>query len=120
MSLFSQLARVRAARAEVALARVEIGLPAAALFERGKRNPLTTVGAAAGAGFVLGTLNVHPLRVPGVSTLLGGGLSEIMSHGTQLIAQLGAFGLGPLDADGDSAPAQPPAPAPAADGSAAS
>lgn len=109
MNLFSQLAKVRAARADMAMARLEIGIPAAALFERGKRNPLTTVGAAASTGFVLGTLNVHPLRVPGVSTLLGGGLSEIMSHGTQLIAQLGAFGLGPSVADA-AGPQEPAAP----------
>lgn len=100
MSLFSQLAKVGAARAEMTLARGAVTIPATALFERGKRNPLTTVGSAAGIGFVLGTLNVHPLRVPGMSSLLGGGLAEIMSHGSQLIAQLGAFGLGPASADG--------------------
>lgn len=105
MNLFSQLARVRAARSEMALARLEISAPAAALLERGKRNPLTTVGAAAGAGFMLGTFNVHPLRVPGMSSLLGGGLAEIISHGSQLVAELGAFGLGPMKADGN--PAEP-------------
>jgi hypothetical protein len=102
MNLFAQLAKVRAARSEMALARLEMSVPAAALFERGKENPLTTVGAAAGAGFVLGTLNVHPLRVPGMSSLLGGGLAEIMSHGTQLISELGAFGLGSMKSDDKS------------------
>lgn len=115
MNLISQLAEVRAARAEMAIARLETGVPAAALFARAKRNPLTAVGAAAGAGFVLGTTSVDPLRVPGVSTLLGGGLAEILSHGTQLIAQLGAFGLGPSNGD-DGGPKGPP-PTPDTDGS---
>lgn len=112
MNLFAHLAKVRAARSDMALARMEVSAQAAALFERGKQNPLTTVGAAAGAGFVLGTLNVHPLRVPGVSSLLGGGLAEIMSHGTQLISELGAFGLGPAKPDDTSQDDQNAAPDP--------
>lgn len=98
MSLFTQRARVRVARAEMDLARKEFSAPASALLTRGQKNPLTTVGAAAGAGFVLGTFNVHPLRVPGLSSLLGGGLAEVVAHGTRLIAELGEFGLGELNA----------------------
>jgi hypothetical protein len=94
MSLFSQLARVRAAKLEMNLARQEMSPPAAALLARGQRYPLTTVGTAAGAGFVLGTLNVHPLRIPGLGSLLGGGLAEAVAYGTRLVSELGAFGLG--------------------------
>jgi len=103
MSLFAQLAKVRVARAEMHLARNEFSAPASALLARGQRNPLTTVGAAAGAGFVLGTLNVHPLRVPGLSALLGGGLAEVVTHGTKIIAELGSFGLGGSAPPADSA-----------------
>lgn len=99
MSLFAQLAKVRAARSAFASARMEVSVPAAALFERGSKNPLTLVGAAAGAGVLLGTLDVHPLRIPGVSTLLSGELAQILSHGTRLISELQAFGLGPAKAD---------------------
>jgi hypothetical protein len=92
MSLFRQIGKVRAARARVAAHRAELATPAAALLARGHRYPLTTVGAAAGAGFVLGRLNVHPLRVPGLGALLSGGLAEVVAHGTRLIAELGAMG----------------------------
>lgn len=92
MSLFRKIGKVRAARARVAAHRAELATPAAALLARGHRYPLTTVGAAAGAGFVLGRLNVHPLRVPGLGALLSGGLAEAVAHGTRLIAELGAMG----------------------------
>jgi hypothetical protein len=89
MSLFRQLERVRAARARVARHRTEMAAPAAALLERGYRHPLTTVGAAAGAGFALGSLGVGPLRVPGLVGTLSTGLAEIVAHGTRLIAEMG-------------------------------
>jgi hypothetical protein len=92
MSLFGQIGKVRAAQARVAAHRAELATPAAALLARGHRHPLATVGAAAGAGFVLGRLNVHPLRVPGLGALLSGGLAEAVAHGTRLIAELGAVG----------------------------
>ncbi|MBQ4856348.1 hypothetical protein IMW82_16895 [Rhodanobacter sp. B2A1Ga4] len=103
--LKQQHARVQAARLRVRAARHELSTPAAALLARGRDYPLLTVGAAAGAGFVLGSLNVHPLRVPGLAPLLGGGLAEAVAHGTRLLAELGAMGLGPAtageaDADG--------------------
>jgi hypothetical protein len=59
------------------------------LLARGHAHPLTTVGGAAGAGFVLGRLNVHPLRIPGLGSLLGGGLAEAVAYGTRLVAELG-------------------------------
>jgi hypothetical protein len=109
MSVWKQNAKVQAARLRVRAARHELSTPAAALLARGRDYPLTTVGAAAGAGFVLGSLNVHPLRVPGLAPLLGGGLAEAVACGTRLIAELGAMGLGPAAADvaaaGDGEPA---------------
>lgn len=98
MSVLKQNARVQAARLRVRAARHELSTPAAALLARGREYPLATVGAAAGAGFVLGSLNVHPLRVPGLVPLLGGGLAEAVAHGARLIAELGAMGLGPAAA----------------------
>ena len=64
---------------------------------------MATVGTAAGAGFVLGSLDVHPLRVPGLGPLLGGGLAEAVAYGTRLVAELGALAPDPAaaDADGD-------------------
>jgi hypothetical protein len=89
MSLFKQLEKVREARARVARHRGEMAAPAAALLERGYRHPLTTVGAAAGAGFVLGSLGVGPMRVPGLVTTISAGLAEIVAFGTRLIAEMG-------------------------------
>jgi hypothetical protein len=34
---------------------------------------------------------VHPLRVPGLGPLLGGGLAEVVAHGARLIAELSAM-----------------------------
>ena len=93
MSVFDQFAEVRAAQLRMSAARQALSPPAAALLARGHAYPLTTVGAAAGAGFVLGSLNVHPLRVPGMGPLLSGGLADAVAFGTRLIAELGAAGL---------------------------
>jgi len=94
MKIFDRIAKVNIAQARMSAARLEVSTPAAALLARSHRYPLTTVGTAAGAGFVLGTLNVHPLRVPGLGPLLGGGLAEAVAFGTRLIAELGTVGLG--------------------------
>ncbi|WP_254058531.1 hypothetical protein [Dyella sp. S184] len=97
MKVLDQLTRVRMAQLRMSAARQELSTPAAALLARSHQHPLTTVGAAAGAGFVLGSLNVHPLRVPGLGPLLGGGLAEAVAFGTRLIAELGTAGLGAFD-----------------------
>ncbi|OOG38867.1 hypothetical protein B0E52_13665 [Rhodanobacter sp. C06] len=90
MSLFSHLDKVRAAQARVAAHRAELAEPAAALLACGERHPLLALGAAGGAGFVLGSLDVHPLRVPGVGPLLRGGLAEVVAQGVRLVVELGA------------------------------
>jgi hypothetical protein len=92
MSVFEQLAKVKAAQQRTLLARQTLRPPVTALLERGQTYPLGTVGAAAGAGFVLGHLNVHPLRVPGLGPLLSGGLADAVAFGARLIAELGMVG----------------------------
>ena len=84
MTIFQQLARVRLARAKVQLAREQVGEPAAALLARGCANPLTSVGLAAGVGVALGAANIHPLRLPGVASLLSGGVAELVTQGVRL------------------------------------
>ncbi len=93
MSVRKQVANVQEAQRRVRAVRRELSIPAAALLARGRDYPLTTVGTAAGAGFVLGSLNVHPLRVPGLGSLLGGGLAEAVAWGTRLVAELGVAGV---------------------------
>ncbi len=93
MIVFKQVAKVRIAQARMAAARRQVGEPASSLLARGREYPLTTVGIAAGAGFALGSLNVHPLRVPGVTSLLSGGMAGAMAHGSQWLAELVAVGL---------------------------
>jgi hypothetical protein len=87
--LFKQIEKVRKAQARVAVHRNELATPAAALLARGHRHPLTTVGAAAGAGFVLGSTGVGALRVPGMASMISTGIADIVAHGTRLIAELG-------------------------------
>ena len=103
MKLFEQMTRVRRARSRMAAASHELATPAGALLARGREYPLTTVGVAAGAGFALGTLNVHPLRVPGLTSLLSGGVAEAVTHGARLLAELAALGLGTNAAAGAAA-----------------
>jgi uncharacterized membrane protein YfcA len=89
MGLFKQLERVRKARERVAIHRDEVATPVGSLLARGHRHPLTTVGVAAGAGFVLGSFGVGALRVPGMASMISTGLADIVAHGTRLIAELG-------------------------------
>jgi len=104
MKVFDRVAKVRAARLRMRAARHALTTPAAALLVRGRRHPLATVGTAAGAGFVLGSLDVHPLRVPGLGSLLGGGLAEAVAYGARLMVELVALAPSPAAAaaaDGD-------------------
>lgn len=103
MSVFKQVARVRMARSRMAAARHQLGQPAGALLARGREYPLTTVGLAAGTGFALGSLNVQPLRVPGMASLLSGGVAEAVAHGTRLLAELAALGVAANAAGADAA-----------------
>lgn len=88
MGVFKQLARVKQARQRVARRHGEMIAPAAALLDRGRRHPLTVLGAAAGAGLLLGRLGVGPLRVPGLITTVSAGLAEVVAYGTRLVAGL--------------------------------
>lgn len=99
MSLVKQLHAVRVAQDRAQDAREELALPAQALLSRGQRHPLTTVGLAAGAGFVLGKLNVHPLRVPGLGALLSGTAAEVVGQAMRLVAE---FSQGAGDATQDT------------------
>ena len=94
MSLSKHLHAVRTAQTRARDARLALAEPAQALLSRGQRHPLTTVGIAAGAGFVLGQLNVHPLRVPGMGALLSGTAAEVMGQAARLVAE---FAQGSLD-----------------------
>ena len=95
MSIFNQLHAVRMAQARSQAARQELAVPAQALLLRGQRHPLTAVGMAAGAGFVLGQLNVHPLRVPGLGALLNGTVAEVVAQAARLIAEFAQGGFDP-------------------------
>jgi hypothetical protein len=90
MGIFKQLAEVRAARTAMTLAREQAAIPAAALLARAQAHPLTSVGIAAGAGVAMGSLDVHPLRIPGLGTLISGGLTDVLMQVTGLAAGLGA------------------------------
>lgn len=92
MNMFKQLARVRVAKWRMTVARHELGRPVNALLASAREHPLTSVGIASGTGFVLGSLNVHPLRVPGLASLLSGGMAGALSHGTQLLTELAVMG----------------------------
>lgn len=78
MGIFSSMAKVTQARAQVVAAREETVAPAASLIARGYEHPLTVIGVAAGSGFLLGTAKVNPLAVPGVSGLVAGGSADLV------------------------------------------
>jgi hypothetical protein len=99
MSLFKQIERVRKARERVAIHRDEVATPVAALLAQGHRYPLASVGAAAGAGFMLGTLGVGAMRIPGMASMISTGIADIVAHGMRLIAELG---MDDSDHDNDS------------------
>ncbi|WP_430392026.1 hypothetical protein [Dyella sp. 20L07] len=94
MSLIKQLHAVRAAKNHAQAARQALAEPAQSLLSRGHRYPLTTMGMAAGAGFVLGQFNVHPLRVPGLGALLSGTAAEVVGQAVHLVAE---FAQGNVD-----------------------
>lgn len=94
MKFFPQLTEVARAQARVRAAREELGQPMTSLFARSDRHPLSTVGIAAGVGFALGSLNLHPLRVPGVGPLLGGGLADAAALATRWLVEQGLEGFG--------------------------
>ena len=87
MSMFAEHARVRAAQRRMDAARAAVAVPASALLARGEQHPFTILGVAAGAGFVMGRMNVHPLRIPGLSGLLGGLMAEATALAASFIAQ---------------------------------
>lgn len=89
MTLLSKKAQVAAAHARVRLARAEVGASTDTLLGRVQTYPLTSVGIAAGAGVLLAQMNFHPLRVPGVSGLLSGGMLELVTQGIRLFADAG-------------------------------
>ncbi|AFC84545.1 hypothetical protein [Frateuria aurantia] len=89
MSLFKRRAAVVAARQKVQRSRRELAVPASKLLARGHEHPLTVVVAAAGAGFVLGKLDVHPLRIPGLGAALSGSVADLVAKGANLLAELG-------------------------------
>lgn len=93
MSIFRHLREVEAARIDVVLARQAAAEPGEALLARGRQRPLTTMGVAAGMGFVLGQLNVHPLRVPGLGALLSGSAAELVSQAVQLVSEFSQGGF---------------------------
>jgi hypothetical protein len=93
MGIFSSMARVTKARAEVAIARQQTVEPAAALIARGYEYPLTVLGIAAGSGVLLSSVKMNPLAVPGVSGLVAGGTADIISKVISMAA--GSF-LGDL------------------------
>lgn len=94
MKLFPQLTKVERAQARVQAARAELARPITSLIARGDRHPLETVGIAAGVGFALGSLNLHPLRVPGVGPLLGGGLADAAAFATRWLVEQGLDSFG--------------------------
>ncbi|MDF3983014.1 hypothetical protein P3W24_15685 [Luteibacter sp. PPL201] len=110
MGIFSSMAKVTKARAEVVLAREETVAPAASLIARGYEHPLTVVSVAAGAGFLLGTTRMNPLAVPGVSGLVAGGSADIVSRIISTVAGglIGDLVGGGGDGDADDAAADTP------------
>jgi hypothetical protein len=98
MSMFGERARVLAAQTRVREARKAVAQPASALLARGERHPWLILGMAAGAGFLMGRSRVHPLRVPGIGSLVGALVSEATTLGASFLAAHSAAGSAAGDA----------------------
>ncbi|MGN6478633.1 hypothetical protein [Luteibacter sp.] len=105
MGIFRSMAKVTEARARVAVARAEAVEPAAALIARGYEHPLTVLGLAAGSGFLLSSVKVNPLGVPGVSNLVAGGTADLVGKIVSIAA--GSF-LGEMAGDAADAADETP------------
>jgi len=90
MTMFGQLARVRAAQQRAREARTAVAVPAADLLARSERHMAAVLGVAVGTGFVLGRMRVPPLRIPGLGRLLGGMVAEIAALGAGFLTQSAA------------------------------
>lgn len=97
MSILRELAAVRLAQRRVVVAHARWDRLTAALFARSHAHPLTTLGVAAGAGVVLGGLNVRALRVPGLGMLLSGGVADLAAFAMRLFSEFGIAGLGAME-----------------------
>jgi hypothetical protein len=80
MGLSSSLAEVRIQDARVSAARRRLPAVGDALDARVRKHPLAWLGAAFGAGYVVERLPVRPWRIPGVLTLLSGGVIELLQQ----------------------------------------
>jgi len=90
MGVFKRLAEVRVARARLTEAREQAAVPAGALLARAQAHPLTSMGIAAGAGLAMGSLDIQPLRIPGLGSLISGGLADVVLQVTGLATGAGA------------------------------
>lgn len=97
MNIFQRRAAVRAAHQRVAVARGELDGAAKVLLARSVAHPLLTVGVATSAGVALGSLNVRPLRVPGLGALLSGGVADTVALALRLFTEFGVAGLGAME-----------------------
>jgi hypothetical protein len=88
MNILQRHARVRIAQARMTEARISLERSASTLLARSCAHPLSSLGVAAGAGFVLGRLDLHPLRVPALGSLLGGGIAEAIAQGVRVFADM--------------------------------
>ncbi|KAG9546826.1 hypothetical protein KCV01_g24215, partial [Aureobasidium melanogenum] len=99
-----------ATRAELALLAKEAAIRGKAEGERaegegGYEHPLTVLGLAAGSGFLLSNVNINPLSVPGVSSLVAGGGADLVG---KVISIAASSILGDFAGDGaDAAPDSP-------------
>ena len=100
MNIFSRLAAVRRARARAESARLQWHTATDGLLARGRAHPVAMLGSAAGLGLIMGRCNLRIWRIPGLGSLLGGGLAEGVALATRLIGEFGLAGF----AGNDDAP----------------
>jgi hypothetical protein len=101
MGIFASMGKVTAAKARVKIARTEVVDPAAALIARGYEHPLSVLGVAAGAGFLLSNIKINPLAVPGVSGAVAGGTADIVGQIVSVAAGSLFGNMNNSDADDD-------------------
>lgn len=93
MSLAARIAEVRVAQLRVVRARGDLQQATDGLLAGSRAHPLTAVAVVAGAGTILGALKLPALRVPGMASLLAGGVAESVALGARLLAEFAAVDL---------------------------
>ena len=92
MSVFKSRRDVAKAKAELILARAQVGQAVTVLAHRGYDYPLSTMGVFAGLGVLISQIKLSPMHLPVLGGVFSGGLGGLLAHGARLLVEMGLAG----------------------------